>query len=318
MNDTKKSRKVTTTGIILVLLILAAGGIIGFTMLKQDAPIAGGPGSPGGAMPGGEESVTYTVGAEEIVPVTMEDYLKFNGDVIAENSVDIYPDAAGKLMNLNVSLGSYVRKGQIIAQVDPSLPGQVYEASPVKSTITGTVTDLPFKVGATISSTTVPLATVGNLEDLQIVSYISEKYMAAAALGQSAEVTFEPYGNQIFYGTLTEISPVVDKNSRTLEITISLDESDSQIKSGMFGSVRLITDVKENIFSLPSECILDTAEGEFVYVVTDDNTVNQRFIEKGLEIDGFVEITSGLSEGELVVTRGVSMLREGSSVRIAQ
>ncbi len=321
----KKTKNVTVTGIILILLIVAAAGVIGFSMIKQEAPISG---APGGGMPAGmpgamggsdqSETVTYTIKAQEMLPVTMEDYLKFNGDVIAENSVDIYPDTAGKLISLDVSLGSYVRKGQVIAEVDPSLPGQVYVASPVRSTITGTVTDLPYKVGATISSTTIPLATVGNLEDLQIVSYIPEKYMASVALGQSAEITFEPYGDRIFTGILTEISPVVDKTSRTLEITISLDESDSLIKSGMFGSVRLITDVKQGVFSLPSECIMDTAGGSFVYVVSQDNTVRQQIIEKGLEIDGAVEITSGLNEGDLVVTRGVSMLREGSSVRIAE
>ena len=322
MSDKKKNRNVKVTGIVLILLILVTGGLIAFFMLRQEAPIAGGPGRPGGAAPGGssgsEEAVTYTVRAEETVPVTMEDYLKFNGDVIAENSVDIYPDAAGKLTSLDVSLGSYVRKGQVIAEVDPSLPGQVYVASPVKSTITGTVTDLPFDVGATISSTAVPIATVGNLQDLQIVSYIPEKNMASVALGQTAEVTFEPYGERIFTGTLTEISPVLNRSSRTLEIIISLADSDNVIKSGMFGSVKLITRLKEGVFSLPAESILDTSEGSFVYVVSPDNTAHQQFIETGLEIDGMVEILSGIEQGDLVVTRGISMLREGFSVRIAQ
>ena len=322
MSESKNNsnRKIKTTGLVLIILILVTAGLIFFTMIQKDTPIAGGPGGMPGAM-GGEgesESVTYTVKAQTIEPVTMEDYLKFNGDVIAENSVDIYPDTAGKLTSLDVSLGSYVRKGQVIAEVDPSLPGQVYVASPVKSTISGTVTDLPYKVGATISSTTVPVATVGNLTELQLVSYLPEKYMAAVATGQAAEITFEPYGDQIFYGTLIEVSPVLDKTSRTLEIKISLTESGNVIKSGMFGSVRLITEVKDGVFSLPSDCIMDTAAGSFVYVVEQDNTVRQQSVEEGLEVDGMSEIIFGLSEGDIVVTRGLTMLRSGSSIRIAE
>ncbi len=263
-----------------------------------------------------QEPIIYSVKTEKIKPVSIENYLKFNGDVIAQNSVNIYPDVAGKLIDLKVSLGSYVRKGQILAYIDPSLPGQVYVASPVKSTISGTITDLPSKVGATISTVTMPIATVGNLKDLQITSYISEKYMASVELGQIAEISFEPYNGKIFYGVITEISPVLDKSSRTLEITISLDESNHLIKSGMFGLVRLITEVKEDILALPAESILNTESNSFVYVVTPDNSVHQQTVKKGFEIDGFVEIVDGLQAGDIVVLQGGSMLREGSLVNV--
>lgn len=320
MSDKSKNKKMGLTGIVLIALIVLVLGAIAFSVLGKDAPISGSPGGRPGR-PGAEVSegpVTYSVLVETMAPSTMENYLKFNGDVIAETSVDIYPDTAGKLTKLNVELGDYVRKGQVIAEVDPSLPGQVYVASPVKSTISGIVTDLPHKVGATIATTQVPLATVGDLEHLQLDCFISEKNMASIALGQHAEIGFEPFAGEIYTGSVSEMSPVVDKSSRTMEIKISLDEEDGRVKSGMFGSVRLITEVKENVLSVPSESLIEGNESFFVYVVSSADTAVETMVETGLELDGRVEVTSGLNAGDQVVTRGQSMLQDGSSVKITE
>jgi len=322
MTEKKKGKKIRITGIVLALLILCTAGIMAMNLMGG-APIAmsdpsgGRGGRPGSAGRGGqEEAVVYSVRVETAQTGTLEDYLKINGDVVAETSVDIFPDTSGKLTSLSVSLGDYVRKGEIIAEVDPSLPGQVYVESPVRSTISGTITDLPFKVGATVSSTQVPVATVGDLGDLEIQSFISEKEMASIETGLKAEIVFEPFRNELFTGRITEVSPVLDRSSRTLEIKISLDEKDRRIKSGMFGSVRLITDVLEEALIISSDSLTTASEGTFVYVVGEDSTVEQRFVDTGLIIDGKAEILSGLTEGELVVSRGQSMLRSGSTVRV--
>ena len=317
MMTEKSKKKPGMTGLVLIILIVVVGALAAFTFMSKNAPIAGGgPGRPGAS--GGEEDLVYTVLAEEMAPSTMENYLKFNGDVIAETSVDLYPDTSGKLTSLSVSLGSYVKKNQIIAKVDPSTPGQVYVASPVKSTISGTVTDLPFDVGDTISSTQVPVATVGDLSELQVECSLSEKYMADVALGQTAFVSFEPFEGETFSGTVSEISPVLDASSRTLEIKITLSDRDNRIKSGMFGSVKLIIEEKENVLTVPSESVISSSEGNFVYLVGNGNLAEKRFVETGLTIDGRTEITGGLSSGDSLVVRGQSMLKDGSAVRVAE
>ncbi|OQY32920.1 MAG: hypothetical protein B6241_09685 [Spirochaetaceae bacterium 4572_59] len=327
MTDKMKNKKTSVTGVVLIIMIVVVLGAMAFTILGKDTPISG---SPGGGRPGGRSGgrpgvaavsdgpVIYPVLVETMEPATMENYLKFNGDVIAETSVDIYPDASGKLTKLSVSLGDYVRKGQVIAEVDPSLPGQVYVASPVKSTISGIVTDLPHKVGATISTTQIPLATVGDLADLQVDCFISEKNMASIELGQRAEIGFEPFEGELFSGSVIELSPVLDRSSRTLKIKISLENEDSRIKSGMFASIRLITELKESVLSVPSESLVEGSEGVFVYVVSSENRAVQRMVETGLSLDGRVEIISGLSDGDQVVYRGVSMLQDGFSVRVTE
>lgn len=321
MTEETKTKKKRVTGIILVALIVLAAGAIAFTVFGNNGSQSGAPGGPGGrpgAAGSSGEASTYSVLVETMELQVMEDYLKFNGDVIAETSVDIYPDTSGKLTNLSVSLGDYVYKDQVIAEVDPSLPGQVYIASPVKSTINGTITDLPHKVGETISTTQEPIATVGELTDLQLDCFISEKNMASIKLGQKAEISFEPYEGELFTGAVVEISPVLDSSSRTLEIKISLNNRDNMVKSGMFGSIKLITETKENVLSIPSESLIDGDDCSFVYIVTNDNLAVRTCVETGLELDGRVEVTSGLTEGDKVITRGQSMIQDSSSVKIAE
>lgn len=316
----KKENKGRTTGLVLIILIIVAIAAMGISTLMSNAPISEnaqkaqlGPGAPKSRT---EEEIVYTVLTQNIEQSSIEDYLKFNGDVITETTVDIYPDATGKLTKLNVRLGSYVRKGDIIAEVDPSLPGQKYVASPVKSTINGTITDLPFKVGSTISSPQIPVATVGDLSSLQIQSYISEKDMASVALGQKSQISFEPYEDEIFEASITEISPVLDRNSRTLEIKLTLEKTDKRIKSGMFGSIYLITALHQNALVIPSSSILNSYEGVYVYVVSNDMKAEKRNIKTGLSIDGKTIVLEGLSEGEQLVTLGQTMLQPGSAVKV--
>jgi len=312
MSENKK--KNSKTGVVIILLIIVVAAVIGYEIYFKDNMS----GNMRGEMPQQEET-SYAVYVEDIDYTSMTNYLEFNGDVVAAKSIDLYPDVSGKLSSLEVSLGDYVTKGQVVAQIDPSQPGQKYAENPVTSTIDGTITDLPFNVGDTISSTTVPVATVGDLQDLELNSYISEKYMSYIKLGLDAEITFEAYEDLVFHGKVIEISPVLDSDSRTLEITISLDDNDSNVvKSGMFGSIKLITEVKENIISIPSSALSSGDEGYFVYVVSSDNKAVLTYVETGLEIDGRVEIVSGLNLGDQVVIRGQSMLQDGSLVKITE
>lgn len=315
-----KKMSMNKTGTIIIILIVAVVGAMAASVMMSKPPIAGDAQKaqllPGGAAAIEKEETVYSVLTQQIERSSLEDYLKFNGDIITETTVDIYPDATGKLTKLNVSLGSYVRKGQVIAEVDPSQPGQKYVVSPVKSTINGTITDLPYQVGATISSSQIPLATVGDLSTLQVQSYISEKDMASVELGQKGVISFEPYEGELFSATVTEISPVLDRNSRTLEIKLTMDDMDGRIKSGMFGSVYLITNTLEEALVIPSSSVLNSDEGSYVYVVSPDMQAEKRMVETGLALDGKTVIMSGLNDSEELVVLGQTMLQPGVAVKI--
>ena len=115
----------------------------------------------------------------------IKDYIELNGDVKAKVETTLFPDAMGKLVNIRVNIGDFVRKNQIIAEIDPSKPGMNFALSPVKTTITGTVTSLPIEIGSTVTLQTA-IAKVGQLNELEIVTYISEKYIRKMKKGLKA------------------------------------------------------------------------------------------------------------------------------------
>ncbi|OQY37711.1 MAG: hypothetical protein B6229_07880 [Spirochaetaceae bacterium 4572_7] len=325
-------KKWSITGIALTILIVIAIAFIVVTMTGKTSGTLDSPGGqrgPGGKRgPGGqrgpatssvvESETIYAVRTEVANSVELKDYIKLNGDIVTSTNIDIYPDTSGKLSKLIVSLGDYVVKGQTIAEIDPSLPGQVYSTSPVISTITGTIIDLPYKVGSTISSTQIPVATVGDLTDLLVQVYVSEKDIAAIKIGLDSIVTFDAYPGIQFHAVITEISPVLNKSSRTMEVKLSIKENDSRIKSGMFASIKLITEVLNNVITVSSVSLTESADEAYLYTIDEQGVAHKQVVETGLAIDGVVEIVSGLNPGDVVVNRGQSMIQDGSSVRISK
>jgi membrane fusion protein, multidrug efflux system len=262
-------------------------------------------------------NTTFTVKGE------IKDYIELNGDVKSKNEVNIYSDTVGKLVSFTVSIGSSVRKDQVIAYVDPSRPGMDYKASPVKSTISGTVTELPAKIGETISQQS-PVAKVGKIDQLEIVTYIAEKYISKMKKGLDAIIKTQAYPEKTFKGTVSIISPVIDPVSRMLEVRLNILNNQQELKPGMFAEVKIITEQKENIVKIPAEAIVKRYGQNYVFVIKDKKkeedstkaTVEKREITSGIKIDNKVEIVKGLNPDEEIVYRGQTLLEDGSPVKI--
>jgi multidrug efflux pump subunit AcrA (membrane-fusion protein) len=244
----------------------------------------------------------------------LHSYLEVNGDVEADNSVEVYPDIAGKLARLGAHLGSTVKKGEQIAAVDPSKPGASYSLSPIYAPISGTVTSMPHKLGATVTTGTA-IAVIGDISNLQVVAKISEREIAVLRTGLKAIVTFEAYPGVEFPATVFRVSPLVDSTSRTKEIYLSFDEDDARINAGMFAKIKLFTTVARGAVTVPEDALVQNYDQYFVYVVGDSAIVSKREVKKGSTVDGIVELLSGIKEGERVAYQGVSVLSDGAKVK---
>lgn len=302
----------------IALLVLIAGGIISMNMIfrsgesnQSDLQKR----SKGGRTAGKETESIIAVEASEVERQTVSQFIKINGDVVAENTVDLFSDVSGKITSIDIEVGEYIGKGEKIATVDPSLPGKQYSASTVTSTISGTLTAVNYQVGDTISTQNA-IATIGDLKDLQIETFIPERFVSSVSLGLNGEITFEALGSEVFTGVISEISPVIDTTSRTMAITLTLNKQDDRIKVGMFSSIKLITKSSPETLAVATSAITSYYDDNIIYVVKDGNVVEKRIVELGLTSDELVEITSGISEGELIVIQGQSYLSDGSSVKV--
>ena len=257
-----------------------------------------------------------TVRATETVPGTIEKSVILNGEILARNQVTIFPTVGGRLVELRAGIGDRVGRGDIVAMVDPSRPGEVYSRSPVVSTVSGTVLNMPFHIGDTVTNQSGVLI-VGDLSSLLVETFVPERFVASVRQGMRAFLWFEAIPGETFNAEVFEVNPVIDPVTRTLRIRLRFLNSDARIKAGMFASINLVTNRKTNIPVIPRSSVINTYGSWIVFVVDENNIARRREVTLGIDNEDFVEIIEGVSLGEKVVSAGQNFLSDGDPVRLA-
>ena len=116
-------------------------------------------------------------------------------------------------------------------------------------------------------------------------------------------------------GQFLTLDNQVDTATGTVKAKARFDNADGQLFPNQFVNTKLIL---KDISSLvvPVTAIRTGGNGDFVYVINADRTVSQRTVIRGMSTVEFVAITSGLKEGELVVTEGADRLKDGATVSL--
>jgi multidrug efflux pump subunit AcrA (membrane-fusion protein) len=288
---------------------------------QGDARPQGSGGSGSGNSGGGRAGT-----AIRVTPVslgTIEHTVILTGDVLSSSQVSIYPTLAGKLTELRVRAGDRISRGQVVAMVDPSRPGDTYFANPVTSTISGVVVSVPVNPGDTLQTNSV-ICVVGNLTDLRVETSVPERYSVSMRMGLPAQVSFEAMPGEVFAAEVIELSPVLDPASRTRRIQLRLvpdrtGRVDPRILAGMFATVSLVTNSRTDVPVISRAALIQTYGTWIVFVVPEDSsTARRREVTLGLEGETIVEILTGLEAGEQVVSEGQNFLTDGDPVRIVE
>ena len=254
---------------------------------------------------------------------TIENSVVINGDVLARNQVSIFPTMSGKLVDARISIGDRVGRGDIVAMVDPSRPGEVYSFSPVISTIAGTVLQAPYSIGDTISTQSA-LFVVGDLSGLWLETFVPERFVSAVRLGLRAQVSLESIPGETFFAEVSEVSPVLEPASRTLRIRLRFidgqgrPDTDARIKAGMFATLSLVTMTRSNVPVIPRSSVINTYGSWIVFTIDEKNIARRHELDLGIESEELFEVLSGISLGDKVVVQGQNFLTDGDPVRIVE
>ena len=192
---------------------------------------------------------------------------------------------------------------------------QQLDDTEVRSPLAGIVGERMVDEGATISANS-RLFHVIDPDPLRAVIHIPESGRHNLGLGQGVEI--QAAGGVAASGSITRISPVVDAESGTVKVTVELDGSGASgaLLPGTFVTVQVPTETRPNALVVPKRAILLERDQNIVYRVQEGVAVRTP-VAVGLSAQDLVEITSGLSAGEVVVTVGHESLRDGASVRAA-
>lgn len=190
------------------------------------------------------------------------------------------------------------------------------EYTSVRSPINGVVTQRMVELGQRVNVNQV-LFRVADFEPLRAKIYVPEKDIHKIFVGQKARLTIESQPEAEFIGTVKMISPVVDPTTGTAKVTIDIENHGGRLKPGMFASVYINTDTHRNTLLIPKKALLLESETDQVFVY-DNGVARKANLKLGFISGDWVEVLSGLKEGDLVVTIGQEGLREGLPLKIPE
>ena len=184
------------------------------------------------------------------------------------------------------------------------------------SPISGVVTARNYDPGDMTGA--MPIVTVAQVNPVKIVINVPESELSKVKKGMPASVTFDTYGDEIFEGTITMVSPTIDVNSRTFGVEIGLPNKDERILPGMFGRVQLELGTANHVV-VPDRAVIKQpgSANQYVYVYH-NGTVSYNRVEIGQRLGNSYELLSGVEPGDTVVITGQTKLADGIPVEIAQ
>lgn len=182
--------------------------------------------------------------------------------------------------------------------------------SVVRAPIGGIVTQREADVGLNVEPST-PLFTIVDLSTVWVVASVYEKDFAAVRVGARATVTTAAYPALALQGRVSYVDPQVDAGTRTARVRVEVPNSGAQLRLGMYAQVAIAHAASGETPVVPRVAVQALGRRSVVYVV--DPRVSGRFIEREVRVGrangDAVEVLSGVSPGEVVVTEGSFFVR---------
>mgnify|MGYP001376788449 CR=1 FL=1 len=224
------------------------------------------------------------------------------GTAIAKNSKSYRiktADISGKLNIVN----RFVKKNEIILKLKDG---------------TNIVADFDGKLGkreiaqGVLGSESL-IITLDDLKKVVIDIKIPENYVGVLKPGLKAEITSSAF-NKVFKGKIETISSRIDPSTRSILSRVIVDNSKFEIIPGQLMTVKIIYEETDEI-GIPESAVTIQGNSAFVYVVNNE-TAEKKDIKIGKRNFGKVSVLSGINEGDLVISEGISKVRNKAKVKI--
>lgn len=187
--------------------------------------------------------------------------------------------------------------------------------SEIRSPIAGVVTDRPLFAGETAVAGA-PLLTVMDISSLLAKVHLTQAQTQGLKVGDAASVTIPGVADPVA-GKLTLISPALDPGSTTVEVWVKIANPGGKFKPGTAVHISIADKTVSNALVVPIPALVATSSGsKAVMVIGIDNVAHQKVVTTGIEDNGFVQILSGVSAGDRIVTKGAYALDDGTKVKV--
>lgn len=211
----------------------------------------------------------------------------------------------GRLVDLTVTAGDSVEKGQELAKVESRQPGNPPPVISLTSPVKGLVMQAASRLGDPVEPDKVILE-ITDLSEVYAVSRVPEYQAGLIKPGSKAVIKIPALGESSFEAELVRFGTEADPQSGTVDAIFILPNKDLTLRPGMRAEFEIVLSLRENVLSVPKNALQGNPSNRHVYVK--DFTVPNAFVkapvQQGRSSGDQVEIISGIFPGDEVVTRG--------------
>jgi len=333
----------------LIVFLSLVGGLLlwtGYVAWQKGNPDLGGPfGGPGMPPPG------VIVSAAVLLP--FEDRIEALGTAEANEAVTLTATVTEPVTRIAFEEGESVEKGDILVQLEDSAEQarlqeaeRAYERTrnlartnagsiarreeeqarrdiayaevkdrQIKAPFSGIAGLRNVSVGDLVTPGTV-ITTINDIDPIKLDFTVPETFLPLLTTGLPIEAKTDAWPGDVFKGHISAIDPRINPTTRAVRVRAVLPNPDLRLRPGLLMTTEILSGQRTHI-AIPEEA-LNISDSPSVLVVTDENKVEARPVTPGVRRAGYVEILSGLEQGERVIVEGGMKTPPGTSVTLIQ
>ena len=192
----------------------------------------------------------------------------------------------------------------------------------VRAPFSGTIDDVITDQGSVVAPGQSQLFRIVNLDNMFIETDVPERYVSDIVNGKDVKVLFPVLGKEI-HAKVRQAGNFINPANRTFKVEVAIPNKDIAIKPNLTAKLRINDYTNEKAILIPQSIISENAEGkQYVYTINDKTnnkaTVKREFIETGKTQGDYIEVLSGIQNGEDIIDEGARSVKDGQEVKVLE
>jgi membrane fusion protein (multidrug efflux system) len=187
----------------------------------------------------------------------------------------------------------------------------------VSAPFDGVIVELPYHTDGVRVDLGQPLLKVMQFDQLLMDVKLPEKHLAEVTMNQIVQIANYNVAKDTIYGKISQISPVINADTRTFQSVLQINNEKRLLRPGMFIKAFILSEKRDGTIVIPKETVISRQDGKVVFTV-ENGIATEKKITTGLESLDVIEVVNGLKVNDRLVISGFETLRNKSKVSVIQ
>ena len=181
----------------------------------------------------------------------------------------------------------------------------------------GVIVELPYHTDGVKIDQGTELFRVMEYDKLLMDVKLPEKHLSEVTVDQLVQITNYNIGTDTISGRISQISPIINPDTRTFQSVLQINNEKRSLRPGMFIKAAILSEKRDSTIVIPKETVISRQDAKVVFIV-ENGIATEKKITTGLETMDEIEVLSGLKINDRLVVTGFETLRNKSKVSVLQ